>query len=139
ERLQEEFGKDRLELLRRRIGGRHHHAAARSQLAEKWKGRRRGVDEDDAAGQGLEEIRPSRGAQIRSDQVEFRVLAVGRRAVSDQEDEQLILFRELLSQLGKHPLHLLARRLLYALALGLRQHDEPVVVVAELLAEQVGE
>src|SRR4029450_671004 len=61
------------------------------------------------------------------------------RAVSDEEDEQLILFGELLAELGEHPLDLLARRLLDALALGLRQHDEPVVRVAELLAEEMGE
>src|SRR5207249_4143288 len=111
ERLYEEFGKGRFELLRRRVGRCQHHAAAPGDFSQKRKASAARVDKDERARDWLDEIRPLARAEIGADEIELRVLAVERRAMTDQEHEKLIVLGRFFAEITQHTPNVLARRL----------------------------
>src|SRR5207249_2664042 len=69
-------------------------------------------------------------------EVEFRLLPVERRAVADEQHEQLIVLRQPLAEIAEGPLHVLARRLRDARLLVLGEDDDAILRVPELLAHR---
>ena len=136
ERADEVFGEDRLELLRGRVGGRQHHAAAAGKLLQKRKAGAGRVDEDEPPRQQFQEIGPVGRRQIGTDEIEFRVVAVERGAVADEQNQQLIVFGQALPQIGNDALHVLASRFEHALAFLLGQYPHVVRRIAELVAQR---
>ena len=98
--LHEVVGKHGRVLLRRRIGCRDHHAAACGQGFQEREAGLGRVDDRQVAGNAAEEIRPVLGSEVRPDEVELGDIAVVR-AVPQQDDEDGIVLRRRLLDLGK--------------------------------------
>src|SRR5262249_25925375 len=95
------------------------------------------VDEHETAWQWPQQFGPLAGAQVGADKIELRLLAVHRRAVSDEQDDQLIVLSQPAAQIRESSAHVFPCGLLHALAI--RQNDDVVLRVPEGVAERIDE
>ena len=59
-------------------------------------------------------MRPLAGAQVRTDEIELGLVPIERRAMPDEQHEELIVHRHAAREGRQHTLHVLARPLNYA-------------------------
>ena len=81
------------ELLRGGIGGRQNDPAGAGDLAKECEAGARRIDEHHFGGDRLQHFGPVARAKVRADQIEFRIVDIHRRAVPDEHDRELIVFR----------------------------------------------
>src|SRR5262245_29469965 len=93
------------------VGRRDHDTARAREAGQVRKTGAGAVNDGYAAGDRFEQRRPLGDAQIRSDQIELRLVALAA-AVTDQEDEQKVVGLELLAEGAEHGLHVLRGRAL---------------------------